>query len=70
LMRNLSPQLSDEISEGLTAERIGVLLENTQPAYQNDKLGKRATEGGSLLPISDEAIALLIDVLRRPKSSR
>ena len=70
LMRNLSPQLSDEISEGLTAERIGVLLENAQPAYQNDKLGKSATEGDRLLPISDEAIALLVDVLRRPKSSR
>ena len=70
LMRNLSPQLSDEISKGLTAERIGVLLENTQPAYQNDKLGKRATEGDRLLPISDEAIALLVDVLRRPQSSR
>jgi len=69
-MRNLSPQLSDEISEGLTAERIRALLENAQLIYQNDKPGKRVLEGDSLLPISDEAIALLVDVLTRPKCCR
>ena len=54
----------------MTAEGIRALLENAQLIYQHDKPGKRVLEGDSLLSISDEAIALLVDVLRRPKSSR
>ncbi len=70
LMRNLSPQLSDEISEGLTAERIRALLENARSIYKDESLEQKVLEGDRLPPISDEAIAILVDVLRGPKSSR
>ena len=67
LMRELSPQLSDDFTEELTTDRVRELLVLARNTYQTQHPESALDTGDRLPPLSDQALSMLIQVLKGSK---